>query len=148
VIEVLVGRDSGWSPQTREGAGLSRRDAWRAHGVHVALGVLGALGAFFHSRYFLMWASPVFLSLTLSALLSLHTSRPGAGRALRRRGLLQIPEEARPPTVVERAGELRRAYAAEESLRRQIDLLFRERAPVYQPKSGAWRAPKPRVVCN
>jgi membrane glycosyltransferase len=146
VVEVLVGRDSGWAPQTREGGELSRRDAWRAHGVHVALGVLGALGAFFLSKYFLMWASPVFLSLTLSALLSLHTSRSRAGRALRRRGVLQIPEEARPPAVVARALELRQAYANEEPLRRQIDVLLRERAAVYQPV--AWRAPKLRVLCD
>ena len=69
VAEVLLGRDSGWTPQRREGVELSRRDAWRAHRGHVALGLAGGLGALLVSKYFLMWASPVFLSLTLSALL-------------------------------------------------------------------------------
>ena len=57
---------------------LRGRDAWRAHRGHVVLGVDGALGALLVSKYFLIWASPIFLSLTLSALLSLHTSRAGS----------------------------------------------------------------------
>lgn len=132
VIEVLIGRDSGWSAQRREGVELSRKDAWRAHGVHVLLGSFGALGAFLVSKAFLVWASPVFLSLTLSAFLSLHTSRPRAGRALRRGGLFQIPEDESPPPVLARSLELRRAYADEASVRRRIEQLFREPASVYE----------------
>ncbi|MGH6971007.1 MAG: glucans biosynthesis glucosyltransferase MdoH, partial [Caulobacteraceae bacterium] len=64
VGEVLMGRDSGWAPQRREGAELTKRDTWRAHRGHVALGLAGALGALLMSRPLLMWASPVFLSLT------------------------------------------------------------------------------------
>jgi membrane glycosyltransferase len=132
VVEVLVGRDSGWSAQRREGIELSRKDAWRAHGVHVLLGVSGALGAFLVSKAFLVWASPVFLSLTLSAFLSLHTSRPRAGRALRRRGLFQIPEDESPPPVLARSLDLRRAYADEAPTRRRIEQLLREPASVYE----------------
>jgi membrane glycosyltransferase len=132
VFEVLIGRDSGWVAQRREGAELSRRDAWRAHGVHVALGVFGGLGAFVVSRDFLVWASPVFLSLALSALLSLHTSRPRAGRALRRRGLFHTPEEAAPPPVLARALTLRAAYAAEAGLRGQIVQLMRKPSVAYE----------------
>ncbi|MDB5447512.1 MAG: glucans biosynthesis glucosyltransferase MdoH, partial [Phenylobacterium sp.] len=55
VIDVLAGRDSGWSAQHREGVELSRREAWRAHGGHVLLGALGAVGAFFLSRSFFVW---------------------------------------------------------------------------------------------
>lgn len=138
VVEVLIGRDSGWTPQNREGAELSRRDAWRAHGRHVVLGVLGALGALLVSKYFLVWASPVFLSLTLSALLSLHTSRPKAGHALRRHGLLSIPEEEAPPPVLARALVLRDAYAQEAGTRRRIAALMREAVPVYEMACPAW----------
>jgi membrane glycosyltransferase len=141
VAEVLVGRDSGWSVQRREGAELRGRDAWRAHRGHVILGLAGALGALLVSKYFLMWASPVFLSLTLSALLSLHTSKAHFGSALRRRGLFQIPEDEAPPPVLERALALRRAYADEAPARRQIDALFREDAAVYK-----FAATRPRPV--
>jgi membrane glycosyltransferase len=132
VAEVLVGRDSGWTPQRREGVELSGRDAWRAHRGHVLLGVAGGLGALLVSKAFLMWASPVFLSLTLSALLSLHTSRPGAGR----RRLFRIPEDTSPPPVLARSLELRRAYASEASARRQIEALFRQSVPAYEFKAA------------
>jgi membrane glycosyltransferase len=144
VAEVLLGRDAGWTPQRREGVELRRRDAWRAHRGHVLLGVAGAAGALLVSKYFLMWASPVFLSLTLSALLSLHTSRPGTGR----RRLFRIPEDADPPRVLARSLELRRAYAAEASARRQIEALLRADVPMYEFKAArrpalvsAWDVP-------
>jgi len=133
VIEVVVGRDSGWRPQRREGVELNRREAWRAHRGHVALGTAGALGALVFDRYMLLWASPVFLSLALSAVLSLHTSRPG--KALGRPVLLRIPEDEAPPPVLTRARALRRAYADEAALRRQIDALFRAPPPVYELKA-------------
>jgi membrane glycosyltransferase len=128
VVGVLMGRDSGWSAQHREGVELSQRDAWRAHGVHVLLGGLGAVGAFFLSRSFFVWTSPVFLSLTLSALLSIHTSRPLAASADGGGRLFQTPEDARPPAVLVRSLELRRLYASEADMRRRLDLMFR--APV------------------
>jgi membrane glycosyltransferase len=132
VVEVLLGRDSGWTPQRREGVELSHRDAWRAHRVHVVLGLAGGLGAFLVSKYFLMWASPVFLSLTLSALLSLHTSRAGTkGRAGDDR-LFRTPEDAEPPPVL----ALRRAYADSAESRRQIEALMRDNVPTYEFKHG------------
>jgi membrane glycosyltransferase len=141
VAEVLIGRDSGWSVQRREGAELSSRDAWRAHRGHVALGVGGAVGAFLVSKYFLMWASPVFLSLALSALLSLHTSRPKLGSFLRHRGLFQIPEDEAPPPVLERSLALRRAFADEAPDRRRIEAMLRAPSAVYE-----FIAPRPRAA--
>jgi membrane glycosyltransferase len=136
VVEVLLGRDSGWTPQRREGVELSHRDAWRAHRVHVVLGLAGGLGAFLVSKYFLMWASPVFLSLTLSALLSLHTSRAGTkGRAGDDR-LFRTPEDAEPPPVLARSLALRRAYADSAESRRQIEALMRDNVPTYEFKHG------------
>jgi membrane glycosyltransferase len=131
VVEVLLGRDSGWSPQHREGVELSPRDAWRAHGGHVLLGALGAVGAFFLNKEFLMWTSPVFLSLSLSALLSIHTSKSLAEPSAAGPRLLQTPEDVEPPTVLARSLFLRRAYVAEAGLRRRIDTLFRSAAAVY-----------------
>jgi membrane glycosyltransferase len=136
VAEVALGRDSGWTPQRREGVELSRRDAWRAHRGHVALGLAGGLGAFLVSKYFLMWASPVFLSLILSALLSLHTSRAGAKAPPGQRRLFHTPEDAEPPPVLARSLALRRAYADGAATRRQIEALMRETVPTYEFKTA------------
>lgn len=130
VVEVLLGRDSGWSAQHRQGVELSRKEAWRAHGFHVLLGAIGAVGAFFLSKNFLIWTSPVFISLMLSALLSVRTSRPSADAAARER-LFQIPEDVQPPRVLTRARALRKAYAAEAETRRRIEALLRQPAAVY-----------------
>ena len=147
VADVLLGRDSGWSPQRREGVELGVGDVWRAHGAHVLLGLAGAVGAFLVSRYFLLWASPVFLSLALSAILSFHTSRPRLGRALRRRGLLSIPEERAPPQVLQRSVALRAAYAAEAETRKRIAALMRKSVPAYEAfRLQAARTPELREV--
>jgi len=140
-VDVLIGRDSGWSPQRREGVELGVRDVWRAHGAHVLLGLAGGVGALLVSRYFLLWASPVFLSLALSAILSFHTAKPQLGRALRRRGLLSIPEEHDPPPVLQRSVALRAAYAAEVEARRRIAALMKKPVPAYE----AFRRPAARV---
>lgn len=131
VVEVLLGRDSGWAAQHRQGVALSRREAWRAHGGHVALGALGAVGAFFLSHEVLLWTSPVFLSLTLSALLSVRTSRRLSGEPSRE-PLFQTPEDADPPPVLQRARMLRGAYAAERDMRWKIEALMRAPAAVYE----------------
>jgi membrane glycosyltransferase len=131
VFDVLAGRDSGWSAQHREGVELRGSDAWRAHWGHVLLGLGGAVGAFLVSKEVLLWTSPVFLSLALSALLSLHGSRPGPARAAGEPRLLQIPEEVDPPTVVLRAMHLRRLHAEEAALRRQVEARLHGAVAVY-----------------
>lgn len=146
VAEVLLGRDSGWSPQNREGAELSRKDAWRAHWRHVALGVLGGLAALLASKDFLVWTSPVFLSLALSAILSLHGSRERTGAVLRRHGLFSIPEEEAAPPVLIRALELRALYAEEAATRRQIAAMMRGEVPAYEFTAPAWSGDVRRLV--
>lgn len=135
VADVLLGRDSGWRPQSREGSAISRRDAWRVHRVHVLLGVGGAVGAFVLSKALLFWAGPVFLSLSLSAFLSLHTSRIASPEAIED-GVLATPEERAPPWVVVRARALRQAYALEAQIRREIDRMMRGEAAVYDVAGG------------
>jgi membrane glycosyltransferase len=97
----------------------------------VALGALGAVGAFFLSHEVLLWTSPVFLSLTLSALLSVRTSRRLSGEPSRE-PLFQTPEDADPPPVLQRARMLRGAYAAERDMRWKIEALMRAPAAVYE----------------
>ncbi len=145
VVEVLLGRDSGWAAQRREGGELTRREAWRAHRTHVALGVAGAAAALVLDRYFLIWTSPVFIGLSLSALLSLHSSRATARRA-GQRSVLQTPEEVEVPAIVRRAAELRALYAAEAALRRRLDMLFRTNVPPYGAHAEPLLAATPRAA--
>jgi len=143
VVEVLVGRDSGWAAQRREGGELTRREAWRAHRTHVALGVAGAAAALLLDRYFLIWTSPVFIGLALSALLSLHSSRASARRA-GKPSVLQIPEEDQTPAIVRRSLELRALYAGEASLRRDLEMMFRAPVPPYGARSESALVPSTR----
>jgi membrane glycosyltransferase len=142
VFDVVVGRDSGWKPQRREGVEISSSEAWRAHRGHVLLGLVGAAGAWLTDRYLLVWAGPVFLSLALSAALSFHTSRARPGERSAPPRLLRVPEESDPPTVLRRSRVLRAAYAGEAALRRQIDALFREPPPVYEFAADRRRGPR------
>jgi len=96
VVEVLLGRDGGWKPQQRRAAGLSAGDAWRAHRPYVAAGAAGLVGALLVDPYLLIWVGPVFFSLTFSAALSWHTSRPG--RNAERQGDLS-DDGARAPSL-------------------------------------------------
>jgi len=140
VGEVLVGRDSGWAAQQREGSELSAREAWRAHRGHIVLGLVAALAALLADRYVLMWTSPVFLGLALSSFLSLHTSRVRIAKPGRRR-MFQIPEEHAPPPVLVRALELRARHAEAAADRHRIERLLRGSVPVYDLERSAGFTP-------
>lgn len=146
VADVLLGRDSGWAAQRREGVKLSARQAWRGHRSHVALGLAGAIVGLVVNRDFLLWTSPVFLALTGSAWLSLHTSRASRAPARAGRHWLQIPEEANPPPILSRAVELRRAYVELAELRDRIDALFGMPIAVGALEAAARRADQDRCA--
>lgn len=133
VLEVLLGRDAGWNAQQRDPGRLSRREAWRIHRGHFAMGLAAAAVAFTLDPAIFWWTSPVYVGLLLSAPLSALLSRIDMGRACHALGLFVTPEEVRPPGVVARAAELRAAYDAEQPARRHIARLFREPVPLYQP---------------
>lgn len=65
------------------------------------------------SPYLALWMLPVVLGLALAIFLAALTGQRRAGEALRRLGLLRIPEEAAPPRVLARALELSRAAEAQ-----------------------------------
>ncbi|MEI9964606.1 MAG: hypothetical protein WDM92_07785 [Caulobacteraceae bacterium] len=138
VVEVLVGRDSGWAAQRREGSALSRGEAWRAHRLHVALGVLGGLIALAVNRYFLLWTSPVFLGPgAVGRPVAAHLAAVGGARQ-RPAARAADPRGARcaanPGPAAWSCAQL---YADEAGVRREIDVLFREPAAVYAIEAGA-----------
>jgi membrane glycosyltransferase len=114
VIAILLGRDSGWNAQRRDDGSIPLRETMRQYRRHTILGlVLGGI-AWAVSPFLALWMLPVVLGLALAIPLAAATARRGVGLALRRIGLLRIPEEVRPPAVLARATELYRTAEATE----------------------------------
>jgi membrane glycosyltransferase len=99
VADVLRGRDTGWRPQRRADESLPWSQVLRRHRWHVVVGILLALTGWSISRQMLAWLSPALVGMVLAVPLSLLTGSAGAGRTVKRLGLLRTPEEAREPAV-------------------------------------------------
>ena len=121
VFAILLGRDSGWNAQRRDDGTIPFAIVARLYAWHTAFGLTLAVASFLVSPYLLAWMSPVVVGQALAIPLAVFTSSSTVGRALRRLGLLRIPEEAEPPAVlamaVARARELDTGPAP-EALRR------------------------------
>jgi membrane glycosyltransferase len=105
VFEILMGRDSGWKPQRRDGGG-SWSEAWSFHKRHVLIACFTAAVVWFLAPALLIWVSPALLGLFLSVLLSRASGSETIGRALARVALLRTPEESAQPALVRRRQEL------------------------------------------
>lgn len=103
VADILMGRDGGWQPQRRDDGTLPFIDVARRHRAHTALGLVLGASAWAVSPQVLAWMSPAVAGLVLAAPLSALTARLDIGLALRRSGLLTIPEEHRLPAILRRA---------------------------------------------
>lgn len=99
VIEILLGRDSGWRAQRRDGAAVTMREAFRFHTKHIGVGVALGLACWWASTGLLLWMMPVVLGLVLSAPVHWLTSRP-AGPAMA--VLLGCEEDRDPPPILAR----------------------------------------------
>jgi membrane glycosyltransferase len=99
VLSILLGRDSGWRQQQREGRGLTVVQAFRSHRWQFAGGLVLAGAAWWVSPVMLAWLSPAVVGLLLVAPVSAYTASPLVGRLLRRRGLLVTPEERTTPVI-------------------------------------------------
>ncbi|MBP0445190.1 glucans biosynthesis glucosyltransferase MdoH [Roseomonas sp. SSH11] len=112
VVSILRGKDSGWSAQTRDDGSLPLRAVARLYWRHTAFGIAFGIAAFLVSPYLAAWMSPVVIGLAMAIPLAAWTARRGAGQALRRAGLLLIPEERSPPSILRRTLELRAEWDA------------------------------------
>ncbi len=111
VFEILIGRDSGWKPQRRDGS-TTWIDAWRFHRRHMLLSCVTAVIVYFLSPPLLAWVSPALLGLFLAVPLSRASGSESLGRLLSRFALLRTPEELETPRLVARRQELLRQAAA------------------------------------
>ncbi|MBP0493077.1 glucans biosynthesis glucosyltransferase MdoH [Roseomonas indoligenes] len=112
VFSILRGRDSGWSAQTRDDGSLPMGQVARLYWRHTAFGLAFGVAAFLVSPYLAAWMSPVVVGLALAIPLAAWTAKRGAGQGLRRAGLLLIPEERDPPSILSRTLALRAEWEA------------------------------------
>lgn len=110
VIEILLGRDSGWSAQSRAGGAIPWRVAWSRHWHHVLAGAIPGGLLLWLAPDQAIWISPVVAGLIVAPLLSRLSGDVRAGRALARLGLLTIPEERDPPAAFGEADAARAAF--------------------------------------
>jgi membrane glycosyltransferase len=106
VLEVFMGRDSGWKPQRRESGGTTWGEAWHFHKRHMFLSCVTAVIIWFLSPPLLAWVSPALLGLFLSVPLSRMSGSEWVGRVLSRIALLRTPEEMDQPGLIARRREL------------------------------------------
>jgi membrane glycosyltransferase len=97
VMEILRGKDSGWSVQRREGEAVEVAELVRFHRWHVALGALAALVSALASAYVLAWMMPIVIGLLLAVYLSLVMAKPPPAWISR---ALATPEAIAPPAIV------------------------------------------------
>jgi membrane glycosyltransferase len=98
LLDILIGRDSGWAAQSRDDGGVPWGDAVRRYALHLVLGVASAGLLYATSGEGLGWAVPVVAGLVLAAPIVVLTADPAIGFAVLRLGLLATPEEiAHPP---------------------------------------------------
>ncbi len=100
VVEILIGRSSGWGAQRRDGDGEPFRQILRVHWLHTLLGVAVAVGVGWVSLEALAWLAPIIVGLLLAIPVSWLSGRESAGSFLYWIGLFRVPEEADPPAIV------------------------------------------------
>lgn len=96
VVDVLLGRDSGWKAQNRKGSDAPFPEIARHHVWHMLAGIAAGVGALFISTQTFLWLLPIVSGLVLSGLVSWATGVRAYGVAAWRWNIFRIPEETDP----------------------------------------------------
>ncbi len=129
VIEILLGRDAGWSVQRREESESLWADAVRFYSLSSLTGAVFAAVAYAVSIPLLIWMLPVILGLVLAIPLVWLTGRPEVGEWARRCGFLLTLQERSPPDLLLRVNELvtsRKKFSSQPIRRLLQDPAFRQ----------------------
>ncbi|RVU16593.1 glucans biosynthesis glucosyltransferase MdoH [Methylobacterium oryzihabitans] len=113
VLQILLGRDTGWNPQRRDDGSIPMRDIVRRHRWHTILGLVAGIAAFAIATSLFLWMSPTILGLVLAIPISWASGQLAIGLALKRLGLLMTPEEREPPAVALDAKAIEACNAAD-----------------------------------
>lgn len=106
VLVALTGLKLDWKSPPREAQAIGWRDAGRRFGAVSAIVAIGLGFGLWTDPAAAAWLLPVGGPLLLAVPLAVWTSRTVTGDAVRRWGLLQIPEERSAPGVLRRAWAL------------------------------------------
>lgn len=111
LLDIALGRDSGWSLQSRAGGTLPWSAALAHHWAHTLIGILVTAALAWLAPGILPWMAPVLIGLVLAVPLSRWSASERIGRALRRLGLLLTPDELVVPGEFRLRERLRERYA-------------------------------------
>lgn len=110
VLEILSGRDAGWTTQQRNATELSWAEACRDHRWELRAGIVFAAALLARPDLALFFA-PIVVPLLLSPVLAKITSRADVGAAARYAGFLLTPEElGEAPVALRRRRPLRQRF--------------------------------------
>lgn len=110
VVDIFLGRDSGWHTQSRSGDVMPWREAFRLTLFYVIIGVLPLVVLAWLAPQQLIWLSPVLAGLLLAPWLARHSGNMRWGKALSHRRWLLTPEELHLPEVMQRAFAQQKAF--------------------------------------
>ncbi|WP_424810511.1 glucans biosynthesis glucosyltransferase MdoH [Roseococcus sp. YIM B11640] len=99
-VDVLLGRDGGWTAQRREGEEIRLRDAFRIARGHLFLGLALTALAVAINPLLAAWMAPVLVGLVAAPWLIAWTASEEAGDRFRRWGLFLVPTEEAPSGVL------------------------------------------------
>ncbi|MFT8895816.1 MAG: glucans biosynthesis glucosyltransferase MdoH [Acetobacter sp.] len=105
VISILSGQDSGWNAQRRDDGGVPFSVIVKGYWRYTVFGLILGAAAWAVSISLFLWMTPVLLGLVLAIPLAALTASRDAGQALRRAGLLLVPEETQTPDVLLKAAD-------------------------------------------
>ncbi|MGH1417473.1 MAG: glucans biosynthesis glucosyltransferase MdoH [Hyphomicrobiaceae bacterium] len=100
IVQVCLGKDSGWKAQHRQDGRLTLSDAFVYHWRHTVIGIVAGLVCWHASGQLVLWMLPVLVGLVCSAPLSWFMARQGGSFF---RSVLSIPEQRTPPQILNRA---------------------------------------------
>ena len=108
VIQIFMGRDAGWKPQSRSENGIPLSDALRFHVRHMVVGVVLILLCYSTTPELAIWMAPVIAGLLLSGFINWYTARQ-AGPVMRY--LMSTHDDRRLAPILVRANSLAVTWA-------------------------------------
>jgi membrane glycosyltransferase len=96
VLDILIGRDSGWNAQNRDDVGEPYRAALLRHSGHTLVGLALAAVSFMLSWETFLWLSTIVGALVLSSVVAWSTGLTSLGLLAQRWNIFRIPEESAP----------------------------------------------------
>ncbi len=108
VIEIFIGRDSGWSVQTRDGQNPSFYEAQSAFWIPTLSGLLMTAICLWVSLELTAWMAPILIGTLFAGPLAWYTARPSMGILS---AILSTPEDRSTPAILDHTARSQHAWA-------------------------------------